>query len=131
AGEGNADDRRDPASVQRVSLDDHDWTPESWRGASPLWDVGPPDVALGDRHQSLRFRARRDAARTNWSFGSPISSRARSIAAATRSGAGRARYAARARLYASLRERSVRRASCSASSNTSSGTETATFIPGV
>lgn len=85
--QGHANDGRDAATVQRISLDDHDRTPEPGSGAPRLWQVGPPDFTLGDSHQSLRFSVRREATRTNWSAGSPISVSARFIASLTRSGA--------------------------------------------
>jgi hypothetical protein len=46
-------------------LYDHDGTSEAWPGATWLWQVGPPDISLSDRHQSLRLRTRREAVRTN------------------------------------------------------------------
>ena len=55
--------------------------------AARLREIGPPDIALGDGHQSLRFRTRREAARTKRSASSPTSATVRSIASVTRSGA--------------------------------------------
>jgi hypothetical protein len=63
--QGDADDGGDTASIERIALYDHDGTSEAWPGATWLWQVGPPDISLSDRHQSLRLRTRREAVRAN------------------------------------------------------------------
>ena len=83
----NADDGSDTATVERVALYDHDRASEPWLGATWLRQVCPPDISLGDRHQSLRLSIRREAVCTKRSAGSPISVSARSMASVTRSGA--------------------------------------------
>src|SRR5437764_35187 len=85
--QGNTHDRRDSAAVQRISLYDDHRTSEPWAGPRRPREVCPPDVTLGDAHQSLRSRMRRDAARANLSTRWSISVSARSIASVTRSGA--------------------------------------------
>src|SRR5208283_762898 len=92
--------------------------------------IRPPDFALGNYH-SLRSRTRRAAEETNSSFAASSSEQALFIASVTLSGVWRARYSLRASLKRRLRDLLVSRAKRSAPLNTSSGIETAVFIPEV
>lgn len=130
AGERHAHNRGQPATVERIALHDHDRSPEAGPRSDRRRKLGPPDLALRDHH-SVLSRTSRPAAATKPSSSRPTSSQTRSMASVTSSGAWRATYSRRAALYTSLRDRPPRRASRSARSYTSSGIETAVFIPGV
>src|ERR1035441_107015 len=80
-------------------------------------------------YHSLRSKMRWAAAATNSSWGFPNSAQTRSMASVTSSVAWRATYSLTASLNNWLRDFFVRRASRSAPSKTSSGMETAVFIP--
>lgn len=85
--------------------------------------------ALKTRHHSERSNTRLAASATNLSVGCPHSSHDRFIASVISSGAWRAKYSLTASPYNLLRDFFVRRARRSAPWNTSSGMETAVFIP--
>ena len=126
-GQWNADDRRDSAAIHRIALDDDDRPPEAGTRTTWVWNVCPPNIPLGDHH-SLCSKRRLAAAETKSSLAPPTSEQTRSNASVTYSGAWRATYSARARLYTSLRDLRMRSTSCSVASNTRSGMETAVFI---
>ncbi len=128
AGERNADNGRNAASVQGVALDDNHGSPETWTRPSRSRDVSPPDLALRNYH-SVRSNTRRAAAPPNLSARSPALSQTRFIASVTSSGAWRATYSRSAALKTSLRDRRACLANRSARSKTSSGMDTAVFIP--
>jgi hypothetical protein len=130
AGQRHAHGSRDPAPVQGIALHNHNWPSKSRTGPRRSGQIGPPDFTLRDHH-SLRSRIRRVADETNWSVGYPKSAHTRSMASVTSSGACRATYSLSASLNNWLRDFFVRRASRSAPWNTSSGIETAVFIPSV
>lgn len=121
---------RDAAAIESVSLNHHYRPPVTRAGSGWRGKVRPPDLTLRDHH-SLLSSTRRLAAETNSSVGCPSSAQTRSIASVTSSCACRATYSRTASLNNWLRDFLVRRASRSAPSNTSSGIDTAVFIPPV
>ena len=125
----DADDRRNSAAIQRIALHNDDRPTEAW-ARTELTHVGPPSFALGD-HQSLRCNVLRPAARANESEVEPISSQALFIASVTSSGEWMATYSRSASAKSRLRDLPVRFAKRSARSYTSSGSDTAVFIPKV
>ena len=126
--ERNAYHCLDATTVESIALDDDDRPAISGSRSDGDRKVRPPDLSLRDHH-SVFSRIRRPAAAENSSLGSPNSSITRLIASVTSSGACRAMYSRKAALNTSLRVRRERRASRSTFSNTSSGMETAVFIP--
>ena len=91
--------------------------------------VNLPTKSCPRDYHSLRSKARRAADETNGSCTSPISVQALFIASVTFSGAWRAKYSLSASLNKRLPDFLVLRAKCSAASKTSSGIDTAVFIP--
>jgi len=126
----HADNGCKGAAVQCVTLHHKDGSPKPRTGTDRIAEIRPPNLALSDHHSefSRAFRA----ARWNKGSGSPWSSaHTRLNDSVTASGACRETNSAKALAYNSLREILSRFARCSASSKTSSGTETAVFIPKV
>ena len=89
------DDRRQPAGVERVALDNHYWSTEAGPRPGGIGKRRPDDIALADYH-SLRSSAPRPASATHPSTSGPISSTSSSRATVTASGSRRATYSASA-----------------------------------
>ena len=130
AGQRNAHDGSDPASVESLPLDNDDRSSKARPRARWSRQVRPLSVALGDYH-STRLSVRLAAAETAGSDRVSTSSHTRFIASVTASGSWRAIYSATASAYTWLLDFLRRRDKRSASAYILSGMEMAVFIPKV
>lgn len=122
--------RRQAARVKGIALNDYDWSCEARTGANRIRQRGPKDVSLGDYH-SLRSKVRRPASASHGSGFGSMSARAASMAWVSAPGSRRSKYSDNASWYSWLRDLPVFRAISSALLKSSSGIETAVFIPEV
>src|SRR5439155_25233532 len=113
---------------QCMALHDNHWPWEARTGPRRIGQIRPPDFALANYH-SPRPRTRRAAEETYSSVATASSEQALFIASVKLSGVWRAKYSFRASLKRRLRDLLVLRARRSAPLKTSSGIETAVFIP--
>src|SRR6266850_2616427 len=126
----HADDRRDRAAIERISLDDNDGTAKARGRPSGRRQVCPEHVALPDHHSTRSSACRAARVRKGSRAGLTFPTTMLSLAV-TSSGSWRATYSRTASLYTRLLGFFKRRASRSASSKRSSGNEIAVFIPRV
>jgi len=63
-GQYHAQDRTYSTSIERIALNDHDWSSESWLGTSGFCKISPPNFALTNYH-SVLFKVLRAARRVN------------------------------------------------------------------
>src|SRR5437588_8225288 len=80
--ERNADNGRDPAPVQGISLDDNDRSPKAWSGSRRLRQIGPPNICLANHHSTFSS-TRREATDVNSSLPKPTSAHTLFIASVT------------------------------------------------
>ena len=130
AGQRNAHNGSDPASVESLPLDYDDRSSKPGTGTRWSRQVRPVNVALGDYH-STRLSVRLAAAEMAGSGRVSTSPHTWFIASVTASGSWRARYSATASAYTWLLDFLWRRDRRSASAYILSGMEMAVFIPKV